>query len=100
MAAESSALPLNLKKKTVILNSTNISQYYHFYCIFGQINVALVSIRDLFQKQKQKKRLNCYLFVCLIKVEVQCYLRESLKNVKVMLTARRMTIFVPLTASE
>ncbi len=28
----------------------NISQYYCFYCIFGQINGALVSIRVLFQK--------------------------------------------------
>ncbi len=28
----------------------NISQYYCFYCIFDQINAALVSIRDFFQK--------------------------------------------------
>ncbi len=28
------------------LNCNNISQYYCFYCIFGQINSALVSIRD------------------------------------------------------
>ncbi len=37
-----------LKQKTVILNCNNISQYYCFYCIFDQINVALVSIRDFF----------------------------------------------------
>ncbi len=39
-----------LKKKTVYLNSNNISQYYSFYCTFDQINAALVSIKDLFQK--------------------------------------------------
>ncbi len=32
-----------LKQKTVLLISNNISQ---FYCIFDQINAALVSIRD------------------------------------------------------
>ncbi len=52
--AENSALhhrnKLNLKiysnKKTVIWNCNNISQYYCFYCIFNQINAALVRIRD------------------------------------------------------
>ncbi len=29
------------------LNS-NLSQVYHFYCIFDQINAAMVSIRDFF----------------------------------------------------
>ncbi len=33
-----------LKQKTFILNCNNISQYYCFYCIFDQINAALVSI--------------------------------------------------------
>ncbi len=30
----------------VILNYNNISQYYCFYCIFNQLNAALVSIRE------------------------------------------------------
>ncbi len=34
----------------MILNCNNISQYYSFYCIFDQINAALVCIRNLFQK--------------------------------------------------
>ncbi len=38
-----------IKKNTVILNSSNILQYYFFYCIFDQINAAFVSIRDFFQ---------------------------------------------------
>ncbi len=37
------------KQKMIILNCNNISQYYCFYCIFDQINAAVVSIRD-FQK--------------------------------------------------
>jgi len=32
------------------INCTNISQYYCSYCIFNQINAALVNIRDFFQK--------------------------------------------------
>jgi len=28
------------------------SQYYCFYCIFDQMNAALVSIRDFFQKHQ------------------------------------------------
>ncbi len=36
-----------LKEKTIILNCKNISQYYSFYCIFDQINAALVSIKDV-----------------------------------------------------
>ncbi len=30
----------------------NISQFYCFYCIFNQINAALKSRRDFFQKHK------------------------------------------------
>ncbi len=41
-------------QKIVILNCKNISQYYCFYCIFGQINAGLVSLRDFFQKKKKK----------------------------------------------
>ncbi len=37
------------KWKIVIWNRNNISQYYKFYCIFDQINAALVSMGD-FQK--------------------------------------------------
>jgi len=29
----------------IILNCNNIPQYYYFYCIFDQINIALVGIR-------------------------------------------------------
>ncbi len=36
------------KYKIVILNCNSISQYYCFYCIFDQINAALVTIRDFF----------------------------------------------------
>jgi len=32
--------------KMVILNHNNISQYYCFFCIFDQINAALMSRRD------------------------------------------------------
>jgi len=32
--------------KMVILNHNNISQYYCFFCIFDQIDAALVSRRD------------------------------------------------------
>ncbi len=34
----------------VILNCNNIAQYYCFYCIFEQINEALVSIRYILKK--------------------------------------------------
>ncbi len=34
------------KYKTVLLTLNYISQYSNFYCIFNQINAALVSIRD------------------------------------------------------
>ncbi len=37
-----------LKWKTIIFNCNNISQYYCFKCILDQINVSLVSRRDLF----------------------------------------------------
>ncbi len=49
MAAENATLlhRNKLHKKTVILNCNNISQFYY---IFDQINAALMSIRDLFQK--------------------------------------------------
>ncbi len=42
--ADNSALPSQEKK----LNCSNISEYCWFYCIFNQINAALVSIRDFF----------------------------------------------------
>ncbi len=34
----------------VILNCNNIFEYYCFYCIFYQINAALVNRRDSFKK--------------------------------------------------
>ncbi len=34
-----------------ILNCNNILQYCWFYCIFDQINAALVNIRDFFKKK-------------------------------------------------
>ncbi len=40
------------KTQTIILNSNFISQYYSFYCIFNQINSALVSIRDIWKPLK------------------------------------------------
>jgi len=39
--------------KRAVLNFNNISQFYCFYCIFDQINAALVSIF-------KKKRLNLF----------------------------------------
>jgi len=36
-------------KKKIILKCNNCSQFV--YCIFDQLNEALVSIRDFFQKQ-------------------------------------------------
>ncbi len=39
-----------IKIETVILNCNNISQYYSF--LGGQINAALVSIRDILKKKK------------------------------------------------
>ncbi len=41
-----------LKLKTIIFNCNNISLYYCFKCILDQINVSLVSRRDLFLKYK------------------------------------------------
>ncbi len=38
-------------------NCNNISQYFSFYCILYQINVALVNQRDLFQKHVKKSEL-------------------------------------------
>ncbi len=35
------------KIKQFFFNCNNISQYYWFYCIFNQINAALVRKRDL-----------------------------------------------------
>ncbi len=40
-------------KYTFILNCINISQYYCFYCIFYQINAALVSTRDFIIKKPE-----------------------------------------------
>ncbi len=37
-------------------NGNNISQYYCFYCNFGQINAALVSIRDFAIQLKWTKK--------------------------------------------
>ncbi len=37
--------------RKVILHFNNISQYNSFFCIFNNINAALVSRRDFFQKQ-------------------------------------------------
>ncbi len=37
---------------TVFLNVKNISQYYCLNCIFDQINAALLSRRNFFQKLK------------------------------------------------
>ncbi len=34
-----------------MLSCNNISQYYFFLLYFDQVNAALVSIRDFFQKQ-------------------------------------------------
>ncbi len=42
---------------TVVLYC-NISQYFDLYCISDQINAALVSIRDYFQKQKSYRPQN------------------------------------------
>ncbi len=39
--------------KTVIYNCNKMSQYYNFHSISDQINSALVSIRDFFQKHKK-----------------------------------------------
>ncbi len=37
-----------------ILNCNNVLQYCWFYCIFDQINAALVNIRDFFKKNIKK----------------------------------------------
>ncbi len=41
---------IHIEKNTS--NCNDIPQYYCFYCIVDQINEALVTIRDFFQKQK------------------------------------------------
>ncbi len=47
-----------------ILNCINISQYYSFYSIFNQVNAALVSIRDFFQKPKILNGSVHVIFLC------------------------------------
>ncbi len=47
---EAPTTPLPLTIKTFYCN--NISQYYYFYSMFGQINPALVRIKHILQKQK------------------------------------------------
>ncbi len=42
-----------------IFLKNNISNYYCFYCIFDQINAALVSRRDFLQKHKKT-----FTFIC------------------------------------
>ena len=42
------------KQKTIILNCNNISQYYCFFCIYYEINAALMSIRDFVQKHEKQ----------------------------------------------
>lgn len=58
-----SALPITgINYMTFILNWNNISQYYCLYHISDQINTALGSIRQFFQKPKhlaKLKLLNC-----------------------------------------
>ncbi len=39
-----------IQTENIYLNCNIISQYYSFYCIFDQINAALLSRRDFFQK--------------------------------------------------
>ncbi len=45
----------HIQTKMFILNCISISQYYCFYCIFDQINAALVSIRDYLKKKHLQK---------------------------------------------
>ncbi len=46
-------LKIQLWSQKYILNCNNISQ---FYCIFDQINAALLGRRDFFQKYKKSYR--------------------------------------------
>ncbi len=39
-----------IQVENYIFYCNNISQYFSFYCILYQINIALVNQRDLFQK--------------------------------------------------
>ncbi len=39
---------IHIENKTAILNCNYIPQYFCFYCIFDQMNAALVSRRDFF----------------------------------------------------
>ncbi len=41
-----------------VVSKFYISHYYGFYCIFDQINTALVRIRDYFQKKKSYRPIN------------------------------------------
>ncbi len=50
-------IPPTVALRVVRIRCHNISQYYCFYCIFNQINAALVSIRDVFQKKKVKTKI-------------------------------------------
>ncbi len=50
MAAENTVL----EYKIDVSNCNNILQYCCFYCIFDQINAALVSIRGVFRKHYKK----------------------------------------------
>ncbi len=58
--------------KNCYLNHYNISQYYRFYCIFDQINAAVVSMRHLSKTLKiiiiiiiiiKKKNIYIYIYV-------------------------------------
>jgi len=42
---------ITTQKKTVLLNCDHITQHFCFYCVFDQLNAALVSKR-VFQKTK------------------------------------------------
>ncbi len=44
---------VNMIKKQRLMNNNSISQYYCFYCMFNQINAALLSIKYFFQKHLQ-----------------------------------------------
>lgn len=42
----------------------NISQYFSFHCIFEQINVSLLSMKDFFQKQPHTFVVLVACFLC------------------------------------
>ncbi len=42
-------LHVKIKQKSVVLKCNNISQYFCFYCVFDQINAAIVNKKDFFQ---------------------------------------------------